>query len=128
MVAGERDGHKTTCLRPSRAKPFNASPVCMPIHADGPTCDCHTSRNGFECPRRSITALTDADTSRTYGSPRFTTDIGRECAEKRSTTSDLFSAGNFASARSMFCATACDRAGKREDHAVSAARRMFYAA
>ena len=54
-----------------------------------------------------MTADTVADTSCTYGSPRLTTDMGRECAEKRSTTSDRVSAENLSSARSMFCATAC---------------------
>ena len=100
-------GTSTTFFCPSRARPLIAALVCIPIHADGPTWLCHTSRYGFACFSRSMTADTVADTSSTYGSPRFTTDIGSECAEKSSTTSARSSAGHLASARSMFCATAC---------------------
>ena len=60
-------------------------------------------------------AETEAPTSAGYGSPRLTTDIGSECAEKRRTTLSRASAGYVLSESSMLRATACVSKEEEED-------------
>lgn len=86
-------GTNSRFVRPFFTYSATVSAVAAPNHGDGPTLLCHTRRYGFLNLNRSMTAHTVAATSAGYGSPRFTTDMGREWAVKRMVTSDLSDSG-----------------------------------